>query len=289
MYLFHLQMIGMCFLALLMCALAANTQPPPTSRGTATTIAINPKLRKALLEALSNFDGEDSTESDDETTTATSIEEIEDVTNNPSIIKVHSFAIDGDKSDENEIIKTIIISRPRTTLTPPKVSSTASTDQVEIKFNTKVPDPIKLFASKSDNIQQARSIDSKFTLNNEKKEEKTKKKASEKSATKPITPLTTSTTTLPPPVTNADGENIEKVKKEDIKIFQAPLLAAFTVQQDIRGQPNKVISLFKNPQHDEGKKIINMEFRPSQPDVTTAPSQQLQTNVQVVNMNKFLH
>ena len=94
--------------------------------------------------------------------------------------------------------------------------------------------------------------------------------------TKAVTPVPTTTTTLPPPVTNADGENIEKVAKEDVKIFQAPLLAAFTVQQDVNGQPNKVISLFKNPQHkkktESTSKIINMEFRASQPEVTALPA-----------------
>lgn len=271
-------MIGICIVtaALLSCSLGAITQSPPTSSSSkpqitqAATVTINPKLRKALLQALSNFDGEDSTESDEETTTYSSIDddEIDGVTNNPSFIKVHSFAIDGDKSDENEIIKTIIISRPRTTLTPPKPTTDVQ----------KTPDPINNVGIHTANIQQARSVETRITANDsERKVEKQgKKKVTEKSATKPITPITTTTTTLPPPVTNADGENIEKVAKDDVKIFQAPLLAAFTVQQDALGQPNKVISLFKNPQQQQQpevkKQIINMEFRASQPDAiqTTA-------------------
>lgn len=273
-------MIGICILAtaLLSCSLAAIIQSPPTTSPQVTqaaTVTINPKLRRALLQALSNFDGEDSTESDEETTTLNSVEDIDGVTNNPSFIKVHSFAINGDKSDENEIIKTIIISRPRTTLTPPKTTSSKS-DEVQLNFG-KTPDPISSVPINTQNIQQARSVETRISANNEKKEEKqAKKKASEKSATKPITPVTT--TTLPPPVTNEDGENIEKVAKDDVKIFQAPLLAAFTVQQDASGQPNKVISLFKNPQHqqqqqlDARNKIINMEFRPSQPEVQVTAS-----------------
>jgi hypothetical protein len=270
-------MIGICILfGFLSCSYGAITQPPPTTTSQitqASAVTINPKLRKALLQALSSFDGEDSTESEEETTTLTSTENIEDVTNNPSFIKVHSFAIDGDKSDENEIIKTIIISRPRTTLTPPK--PTSQSEDVQINF-AKTPDPINSININTANVQQARSVETRISANNdEKKEEKTsKKKASEKSATKPVTPFTTTTTTLPPPVTNFDGENIEKVAKDDVKIFQAPLLAAFTVQQDVNGQPNKVISLFKNPQRqpEESKKIINMEFRASQPLVQTTTS-----------------
>lgn len=275
-------MIGIWLLTtFLSCSLAAITQSPPTTSpqiSQAATVTINPKLRKALLQALSNFDGEDSTESDEETTTLTSNENTEDVTNNPSFIKVHSFAIDGDKSDENEIIKTIIISRPRTTLTPPKPTSSKS-DDVQINFG-KSPDPINSVSVNFQNVQQARSVETRISANSEKKEEKqAKKKASEKTATKPITPVTTTTTTLPPPVTNADGENIEKVAKDDVKIFQAPLLAAFTVQQDASGQPNKVITHFKNTQQQQQQqqpevrnKIVNTEFRASQPVVQATAS-----------------
>jgi len=232
-----------------------------------------------LLEALSNFEGEDSTESSDESTTITS-EEIEDVTNNPAIIKVHSFSIDGDKSDENEIIKTIIISRPRSTLTPPKPDE----DTVQINFGS-TPDPVTTFADKSDNIVSPRSTKSQIEA--DKKEEKPKKKASEKTITKPVTPQTT-TTTLPPPVTNADGENIEKVAKDGVKIFQAPLLAAFTVQQDINGQPNKVISLFKNPQQEvkDNKRIVNMEFRASQPEFVAQSTQAPLTTLRLPNVSQ---
>lgn len=264
-------MIGVCLLALVSCATAAITKAPPTG----TTVTINPKLRKALLEALSSYDGEESTEAGDEATTF-STDFPDDSTDSP-FVKIHTFAIDGDKSDENEVIKTIIITRPKTTLTPPREPSndlSDRSDNVQIKFN-KVPDPVAQDDDKSDNIQVLRSVVE--PRNNVKKEEKTtKKKASEKSVTKPITPLTpttTTTTTLPPPVTNADGVNIEKVAKEDVQISQAPLLAAFTVQQDVNGQPKKVIQLFKNPQQNENsKKIINQEFRASQSLSSVAPT-----------------
>lgn len=114
-FFFHSQMIGVCLLALASCSLAAVTKAPPTSETTATqatAITINPKLRKALLEALSNYDGEESTENIDDATAATGVtENFEDSTELPPFVKIHTFAIDGDKSDENEVIKTIIISR----------------------------------------------------------------------------------------------------------------------------------------------------------------------------------
>lgn len=286
------QVIGVCLLALATCSFGAITKAPPTA--TQAPITINPKLRKALLEALSNYDGEDSTEAGDEGTTSSS-EFYDDVTNRP-FVKIHTFAVDGDKSNENEVIKTIIISRPRTTLTPPKDPSndiSERKDQVEIKFN-KVPDPVSDRENeKTPNIQLVRSIESHTAVSgSEKKDEKPKKKASEKFfVTKPITPQIT-TTTLPPPVTNADGDNIEKVAKDDVKILQAPLLAAFTVSQDGNGQPKNIISLFKNPQptnvNDDAnaKRIINMEFKASQPapsfsSAAPAPTVAPSTTIQV--------
>lgn len=277
-----------CAVLLSAATAAINETPHTTSpKDTTTSVTINPKLRKALLEALSNFEGNESSDSSGETTTITS-DEIEEVTNNPSIIKVHSFSIDGDKSDENEIIKTIIISRPKTTLTPP--IPTSEDNHISIKFGS-TPDPINAFSEKTVTFVSQRSIDSRIDI--ERKEEKHKKKASEKSFTKPIS--THTTTTLPPPVTNADGENIEKVEKDGVKIFQAPLLAAFTVQQDINGQPNKVISLFKNPQHEtttnENKRIINMEFRASQAlpnnEVTTQSPQAPLTTLKLPNVSQI--
>lgn len=286
-------MIGVCLMAFMSSAFASITKAPPTDETSptqASPITINPKLRKALLEALSNYDGDDSTEAfDDETSTISSTtEEFDDTTNNPTLVKIHTFAIDGDKSDENEVIKTIIITRPRTTLTPPKEQVTNSIDdEVEIKFG-KTPDPVNdKESNKADNIQLVRSVEARNSANVEKKEEKPKKKASEKSVTKPITPIPT-TTTLPPPVTNADGDNIEKV--EDLKIQQAPLLAAFTVEQDINGQPNKVISLFKNQQSQvSDKKIFNMQFKASQPipSPTTAPVTTVQASTANSNLQQL--
>lgn len=280
----------MCLVALVSCTIAAITKAPPTKEETATpatAITINPKLRIALLEALSGYDGEESTEADnDESTTSGVTSDFENVTNEP-YIKIHTFAIDGDKSDENEVIKTIIITRPRTTLTPPNNPSSEISDrqdQVEIKFD-KTTDPVNAENDKSSNIHLVRSIESRNSVNSNDKEEKSKKKATEKSATKPITPQTT-TTTLPPPVTNADGQNIEKVAKNDVKILQAPLLAAFTVQQDVNGQSKKVISLFKNPQENDvnEKRIFNMEFKASQPIPSITPTSP-RSIIQVPNEN----
>lgn len=68
-------------------------------------------------------------------------------------------------------------------------------------------------------------------------------KPSTTGGTTTITPETPKTTTTEAPTHNDDGENIEKVSKNDVKIYQAPLVAAFTVQQDELGLPKNVIPL----------------------------------------------
>lgn len=59
--------------------------------------------------------------------------------------------------------------------------------------------------------------------------------------TRKSTTTTTTTTTTPRPTHNEDGENIELV--DDIKIQEAPLVTAFTVDLDERGTTKKVVPL----------------------------------------------
>lgn len=59
---------------------------------------------------------------------------------------------------------------------------------------------------------------------------------------------TTTTTTTPRPTHNEDGENIELVDKEDIRIQAAPLVTAFTVDLDERGTAQKFRPLLQGEQ-----------------------------------------
>lgn len=61
---------------------------------------------------------------------------------------------------------------------------------------------------------------------------------------------TTTTTTTPKPTHNDDGENIEVVSKTDINFFEAPLVTAFTVEQD-------------------GNRLIPLSLLPPRPPTTT--------------------
>lgn len=62
------------------------------------------------------------------------------------------------------------------------------------------------------------------------------------------TTSTTTTTTTPRPTHNEDGENIELVDKQDIRIQEAPLVTAFTVDLDERGTAQKFRPLLSGNQ-----------------------------------------
>lgn len=61
------------------------------------------------------------------------------------------------------------------------------------------------------------------------------------------TTTTTTTTTTPRPTHNEDGENIEVVEKDDIRIQAAPLVTAFTVDLDERGAAKNVMPIVDQP------------------------------------------
>ncbi|CAD6993332.1 unnamed protein product [Ceratitis capitata] len=61
------------------------------------------------------------------------------------------------------------------------------------------------------------------------------------------TTTTTTTTTTPRPTHNEDGENIEVVEKDDIRIQAAPLVTAFTVDLDERGAAKNVVPILDPP------------------------------------------
>lgn len=67
---------------------------------------------------------------------------------------------------------------------------------------------------------------------------------------KRTTTTTTTTTTTPRPTHNEDGENIEIVNKDDVRIQPAPLVTAFTVNVDELGGAKHIIPIIDTtPRH----------------------------------------
>uniref|UniRef100_A0A182J6U3 Cyclic nucleotide-binding domain-containing protein n=1 Tax=Anopheles atroparvus TaxID=41427 RepID=A0A182J6U3_ANOAO len=145
----------------------------------------------------------------------------------------------------NEIIKTIIIAKPKSTLSTPKLES------------------------ENEIVPQAAALDgSTLALG---------PTAPPSTTTSPLPAAATTTTASPVPTTpapthNEDGENIEQVKSEDVKIFQAPLVAAFTVQQDQLGVSRNVIPLLQTPPKQQSSQPAPDDLpKGSAPAATTGP------------------
>lgn len=222
---------------------------------------LNPALRKALLKALTNIEIESTNEHEDstdlngiQTTTSRDEELLEESTaaDLKALNLYNSYLTDGvnftqNSRDDNEIIHTIIVKAPKTTLAPADPSNEQQNDQVIIQFGA--PDPVKDSDVHIETVQIARSVKSNEIDDGDNNDED---EANLKATTyKPLATTTAaaaavtepSKPTTQAPTHNEDGENIERVSKNDVKIYQAPLVAAFTVQQDELGLPKNVIPL----------------------------------------------
>ncbi|XP_040174883.1 putative mediator of RNA polymerase II transcription subunit 12 [Anopheles arabiensis] len=145
-------------------------------------------------------------------------------------------------ADANEIIKTIIIAKPKASLVLPKLES--ENEIVPVVGSDSQPGTT--VAPTSTTTQQP----------------------------EPVSTTLSPVPTTPAPTHNEDGENIEQVKSEDVKIFQAPLVAAFTVQQDQLGVPRNVIPLLQTPpkQQQQQQPAAGADFKPSPVILPAAPS-----------------
>lgn len=249
-------------------AVTAKTKIDLTSQSIVNRL--NPTLRKALLKALTNIEidtenQQSSTETENiQIVTPTSIPAISSDellieensgTDLRALNLYNSYFSDAvnftqNSKDDNEIIHTIIVKAPKATVAPSQ--DIAANDQVIIQFGP--PDPVKESDVHIETVQIARSVKTNEIDDADSEESSSNEDIDDVKVTtyKPFFSVNTSalsTTTqeqiitTPAPTHNEDGENIEKVAKNDVKIFQAPLVAAFTVHQDELGLPRNVIPL----------------------------------------------
>lgn len=277
------------------CLYAAETKTKIESTSQTIVSRLNPALRKALLKALTNFDIALSNEKDDSTelnglqTTTTSSHDVEELLEESTAADLkalnlyNSYLTNGvnytqKSKDDNEIIHTIIVKAPKQTTSPPSEQiEHSNNDQVIIQFGA--PDPVKDSDVHIETVQIARSVKTN-EIDDEDSSERGDANDFKVTTYKPLsTTLPPITTTEQPKTTteaithNEDGENIEKVSKNDVKIFQAPLVAAFTVQQDALGLPKNVISLIDsvNTQPPIVKPIQEFTITSSTGDTTSQP------------------
>ncbi|KAJ6638527.1 hypothetical protein Bhyg_11263 [Pseudolycoriella hygida] len=290
------------------------------SKSPSVVSRLDPVLRKALLQALSNLErntseDEENVEFDSTTSTTVSDEILEESTiaDQTPAIQYHSFVVDSknDTSADDEIIQTIIVKAPQ-----PTVSSSLDVDEVSeqsdndviIKFDKL--DPVKESDIRVETVQVARSVSPSIRTNEitgETEDESATSKSSTKQLKKVTTykpsTTTTTTTTTEAPTHNEDGENIERVKENDVKIYQAPLVTAFTIQQDGNGLPKNVIPLYKQDvvpasmalpveqfsfsSHQTSQNFQNVPTRNAAPPPTFSVQTPHQPQPPVFNVNTF--
>lgn len=237
----------------------SNDDIETTSRSIVSRL--DPALRKALLKALSNLEIESATEEASSTTASTlpseQLLEQSTAADLQALNLYNQYIVNGANytqktKDDNEIIHTIIVKAPKSIGLRSEEKEADPNDQVVIRFDH--PDPVKESDVRVETLQIPRSvktneIDDEIEVDNNSDQATTYHPSTTSSSITttdalPTTAVsTTTTTTTPAPTHNEDGENIENVAKSDVKIFAAPLVAAFTVHQDERGQPKNVIPL----------------------------------------------
>ncbi|GAB0093606.1 hypothetical protein DMENIID0001_087700 [Sergentomyia squamirostris] len=263
-------------LSTVVCSAWAESLSAPSNEIDTPTVRIDPILRKALLKALSNLEREELEDENTTTESSTTLSEelLEESTSSDRkpLVQYHTYIIDSNNtnrdSDGDTIFQTIIL--PKTTLSPPKQEKT---EKKKIVFS--VPDPVKDSDIKIETVQLARSVTTNVQANEIFDDRQVVKTTPSKDLIKTTStttfPSTTTagTTTTEAPVTNADGQNVEKVK--DVQIHQAPLVAAFTVQQDALGLPKSVVPIYK---HAEPQSATTIQ---SVPAIQVLPQAQPQT------------
>ncbi|CAG9134156.1 unnamed protein product, partial [Plutella xylostella] len=237
-----------------------NEIKPPSS------VRLDPYIRRALLKALSELEESDKITTDftstdgstDGSTYGTETTDTHKTTdyNTESIptetskegIQIHSFIVNGQAAFANTTPNDV----PTYINDNISILSTTSVnvDQVTSTLPTNSPfNEIFQTSQTGVNLQQTRSVGKNSNSNNDigGAAKTTTNAVSTTRVTRPTTTstttTTTTTTTTPKPTHNDDGQNIEEVNKKDVQVFQAPLVAAFTVHQDANGLPKKVVPL----------------------------------------------
>ncbi|OWR46724.1 hypothetical protein KGM_202017 [Danaus plexippus plexippus] len=228
-----------------------NTVDPTPS------VRLDPYIRKALLKALSDLE-EGNNVTDFETTDGTSNTNTDRLTAeddlsvtqaNKESIQIHSFLVNGQSAFANSSNTSPTYIDNNISI----ISSTVGNVENHVTATATLPTQTpfsEIFQAKESgiNVQQVRSIQSnpkKSIANGEKINQPVYRPKTISSTTTTSTTTTTTTTTTPKPTHNEDGENIEDVDKKDVQVFQAPLVAAFTVQQDANGIPKRVIPIYQ--------------------------------------------
>ncbi|XP_020291564.1 putative uncharacterized protein DDB_G0268364 [Pseudomyrmex gracilis] len=242
-------------------------------------VKLDKNLRQALLKALTDLEAESAEQrkDEDEKSLIMRVEKIFDEglkknsNNNIGVIPKSSFTFDGFPGDEDipneeKLQNSSFLESKKYVASSPAMSIEKASHDDARSFhvhNIVVPDkPAPRTESKVDSLdtRSVKTLSSSASVN--KIESVTLKPITQISesltqsassgianANALITPKpTASSPTIPPPKNNATSLSSGKEKNspvEEVKIFEAPLVAAFTVQQDELGVPKSVVPIYK--------------------------------------------
>ncbi|CAK1598904.1 unnamed protein product [Parnassius mnemosyne] len=256
-----------------------SLEPTPSAR-------LDPYIRKALLKALTDLEDSDNI-TDIQTTNPTAETEYlktgEDVQTtvqtSKSDIQIHSYIVDGQSAFTNSTDATPMLEDSNISILGTTVGNVEN--QSLATLPTKSLDKEIFQTRESINFSHLRTKQSPKIDNNEKENTF---RPTIKTTTTPTT-TTTTTTTSPKPTHDLDGKNIEEVDQKDVQVFQAPLVAAFTVHQDSHGLPKRVVPIYQQTNIQDTMKL---------PQTTNVPTGTLppqifsqQFSLERANINKI--
>lgn len=241
-------------------------------------LRIDKNLRRALLKALEKLDEEDTAESresresqdenaDEILDTSTNRNDEDDDIPNFEQLPINVKEIDDDEElDENVFIDTVKADiNKKEDDSPTKISVTGVRNEIAgvDKDKGKTSEVKEVAATPIVSTTKGKL----FTIKHEEtttKSARTQRILNSNNIANLLVASTEKTTlSSPTPTHSTPVENGESnVKVEDVQFISAPLVAAFTVQQDEKGLPHKVIPLFGNKlQEKKPQPIKQQNFR----------------------------
>ncbi|KOX80711.1 hypothetical protein WN51_01999 [Melipona quadrifasciata] len=248
---------------------------------TEAPIKLDKNLRRALLKALTDLEAESAEQHRDELETIVQRDTNEfegvakknlndDLGVQKTTFSFKSFPSDDDIPSEDKLQNSNSVEAVRyVTLKTPVMNIEKATQEDARSFHVQnVVLPVKkpmIFGAKTESRPEQREKTTQATMNTfsvNRVESLTLKPMVEISesltgsasngiaaANALVAPKPTEVTPITSPASNATvtDSNESKVKTEEVKIFQAPLVAAFTVQQDEQGVPKSVVPIFRSP------------------------------------------
>ncbi|XP_015117486.1 putative uncharacterized protein DDB_G0271606 [Diachasma alloeum] len=282
-------------------------------------IKIDKHLRRALLKALEDLETESEEQKPDPPTAEHLATKVADNIDTSSRFSGASFSFSGFPAESSEVPSeeklqnSSFIETEKLETSEPKESEKAAFQKYDVllgdkEIQEKSPNPnqVDQILTRSVEITGGRSANSINQSTKEKDEKESLSVSSSNgiasasanslvppSPTPPsptVKPLSQNATspllpTLPPGVS-------AKPSDSEVKIFQAPLVAAFTVQQDERGVPKSVVPLYKPGSENEGLSLQEqLEFRQQLLDKQLADlqAQQLRQTQFLYNQQQLYH